>query len=215
MSVADNKRQMILLIASSLVIAGSIAAIYQTQYASPRNERLRPHVAVGEALAAEVARLVGNQGQIVIVSEDIAQSRELRAEVEAFRSSLQKLGSITIAATETCRIPARSSYRSVPSGDLMDLFRRYPRVNAIVSFAGAPALDQTQVASLDKKRPAFAAVCRVRIGLDRLFAQEVIHVAVVPRFVYPAPVTELKTNREWFDKFYQVVRGEGDLGATK
>jgi predicted ATP-dependent Lon-type protease len=57
--------------------------------------------------------------------------------------------------------------------------------------------------------PNFVAETRSPDHLAKLFANNLIHVAVVSRFQFPSPGTNSpKTSAEWFTNRYQIVTAE-------
>jgi len=78
----------------------------------------------------------------------------------------------------------------------------------MASFVGAPELKDDEIGQL-QARPKFIAESRTVEKLGNLFAKQLLQVAIVSRFRFPAPVEgNPGTPRQWFDKRFQVLTAE-------
>jgi len=83
--------------------------------------------------------------------------------------------------------------------------KNHSHADAIISFIGAPKLSEDEIAEI-ATRPKFIAESSSTEHLPDLFAKQILQIAVVSRFVFPAPGPHKpKTPQEWFDKRYQIV----------
>ena len=97
----------------------------------------------------------------------------------------------------------------------MNKFKRHLSVaNVLSCIALFVALSATAVAATKLKTGQVKAVnianeAVTAAKLKKLFEKKVLQVAVVARYQFPAPVrTEPKTDRDWFEKRFQVVTAE-------
>src|SRR5437867_10365519 len=205
-----TKAKEILLLSGSLAaIIGSSLWIYFTQFAQPAfNVPL--HQRVGEVLAQETARLIHTQGQVVIVTMDTAKEPELKAQMVIFEKTLKKLGPMSVKElpVDTDDKPHYRTGAGLSSRRFLRIVKKSASADAIVSFIGAPRMSEEELAQVDKA-PKFIAECRSPDRIKKLFDKNVLQVAVVNRFEYPAPVKHNpKTPKQWFEKYYQVVTAE-------
>src|SRR6266496_4327989 len=92
--------------------------------------------------------------------------------------------------------------------EFVRIVKNNPDTDVLVSFVGAPKLSDEELAEL-KKVPKFIAESRSTDHLPKLFEKQLIQVAVVSRFTFPAPgPLRPKAAQEWFDKRYQVVAAD-------
>src|ERR1035438_6241870 len=99
--------------------------------------------ALGQRAGEEVGRLVGNKGQIAVLSLDIApgQAPTFVAQLDRFTRTLKKHG-VKIGATKLMAGGLTSLVlgAGLPAKDYMDLIQQVPNAGAIVSFVGPPNL---------------------------------------------------------------------------
>lgn len=188
------------------VIAASCAWIYFVQVRAVKfNVGLQQRI--GEVLAEQTASVVGKKGKVVTIAIDTKEWPELKMQLQAFRATLKTLGDYELREYEMdTKDQPKYGVGSGLSG------RRYVRTvnkntnaDVFVSFIGAPKLSKEEMAELAIK-PRFIAESRSVDNLPKLFQQQLIDVAVVSRFQYPAPGPEKpSTPQEWFTKRFQVV----------
>ncbi len=201
---------------NGLLIAGSLLAItlsglwiYYREFKAPKHN-VRLHRRIGEIMAEETAKLVGPKGNLVLVTIPTGSEPELKTQLEAFRQKLKKLGDYEIKEHELdTKDQAKYALGSGLSGRrFVRTVKNNPKADGIVSFVGAPRLSDEEVAELTNP-PKFIAESRTPDHLPKLFDKQIIQVAVVSRFVFPAPgPREPRTAQEWFDKRYQVISAD-------
>lgn len=199
-------KQIVVAIVSLLVIAGAGAAIYMQTRPPGINAAL--HREIGEVLAEQAAALT-NSGKIVLITIDGKKYPEIKAQMEGFESALAKFPKLELYRTEEVDTEGKSKYgpgRGLSESRFLRHVKKYSgRAAIVVSFIGSPELNQDQLKELPKPMPLFIAETRGRDELVEMFAAGAIRAAVVPRFIFPAPVEKPRTPREWFDMYYQVV----------
>jgi hypothetical protein len=197
-----------IVVASGAVAAiiGSGVWIYLTQFSQPTfNVVLHEHV--GEILAQETAKLIQSNGQVVIVTMDSSKVPELRIQRQAFEKALKTLGPMTIKELpmETEDKPQYRTGAGLSSRRLLRIVKKSAKAKAIVSFIGAPRMTEEELAQMETA-PKFVAECRSPDKIKKLFEKNILQVAVINRFDYPAPIKHNpKTPKQWFEKYYQVV----------
>jgi len=197
----------VLVVGSILVIAASSFWIYRKHFAAPRiNVAL--HQAVGRVMAEETAGLLNNEGKIVVIA---VESPELRVQLEAFEKTLGQFKKVTIKKTymvDTENKPKYGPGSGLSGPRLVRIVNKNPNADAIVSFIGAADISEAEIGQL-QARPRLIAESRSAENLKTLFDKQLLHVAVVSRFQFPAPVEgNPGTLRQWFDKRFQIVRPE-------
>ena len=193
-------------VAAVAVIVASCAWIYFTQFSTAKYN-VGLHQQVGEALAEQTANLIGKKGRVVSIAIDTKEWPELKTQIAAFKAKLKKLGEYELREYEMdpkdqpkygvgSGLSGRRYVRTVKKNEMADVF---------VSFIGAPALSDEEVAELGNK-PKLIAESRSPDNLQKLFQNQLLHVAIVSRFQFPSPGPEKpKTPREWFTKRFQII----------
>jgi hypothetical protein len=191
---------------SALAIAGAIAAIYfQTR---PPGINVPLHRTMGEVLAEQAASIT-NKGKIVVITIDGNAFPEIKAQMEGFEKALEKFPGLKLYRTVEVETEGKPKYgpgRGLSEERFLRIMNKYSeRAQIVISLIGSPELKEDQFEKVPKRMPKFIAETRGRDELAALFAAGVIHAAVVPRFVFPAPVEKPRTAREWFDNYWQVI----------
>jgi hypothetical protein len=195
------------------IIAASAVWIYRTNFAPPAYQpAVQVQTAVGEVLAEETIKLIGNSGQIVVITLEEGQSPELDTQYESFKDGLKK-SSIKILRTDT--ISAGKSKYGPGSGmsgrRFVKALTQHANADAIISLVGLPDADEEELEELKSQPvPKVVAFARDRKAAPKLFANQWLHVAITPRSQDSSTSPgKPKTSREWFDKQFEIVRASG------
>ncbi len=204
--MSPNRKNLLLALSSVVVIAASACWIYYRQFKAPKHN-VTLHQRVGEVMAEQTARLCGPKGRIVLLTIPTSVAPELKTQLEAFRRKLKQLGDYDLKEHEldTKDQPKYGLGSGLSGRRFLRALKNNATADVIVSFIGAPGLSDQEVAELGKV-PKFIAESRSVEHLPKLFNKQVIQVAVVSRFIFPAPgPPKPRTAQELFDKRYQVI----------
>jgi len=208
----DGAKQIIVAGVSISTIVASLASIYFTQFAS-RGTDLALHRGVGQVMAEETARLLGDKGKVIVMAIDPGAAPELPTQLESFKETIARLGGIAIEDTvfvDTENKPKYGTGRGLSARRFLSVVKKSAGVDGIVSFVGAPHLSDADFSELERTRlPKFIAESGSATKLKKLFDKRVLQIAVVHRYQFPAPNKEHpKSPRDWFDKRFQIVTAE-------
>ena len=202
----SESKQKLIAAAAVAVIAGSCAWIYFTQFnAAKFNVGL--HKQVGVTLAEQTANLIGKKGRVVSIAIDPKDWPELKTQLAAFKTRLHQLGEFDLREYEmdTKDQPKYGVGSGLSGRRYIRTVKKNEKADVFVSFIGAPTLTDEEIAELGTK-PKLIVEDRSPYDLHRLFTNELLHVAVVSRFEFPAPSVEKpKTPQQWFTKRFQIV----------
>lgn len=192
--------------AAVAVIAASCVWIYFTQFnAAKYNVGL--HQQVGKVMAEQTAKLIGKKGRVVSIAIDTKDWPELKTQISAFKKKLHQLGDYELRDHEldTKDQPKYGVGSGLSGRRYVRTVKKNEKADVFVSFIGAPTLTDEEIAELGNK-PKLIVEDRSPYDLQRLFTNDLLHVAVVSRFQFPSPGTEKpKTPQEWFTKRFQIV----------
>ncbi len=207
--MAPRTKNILLAVVSLLAIAASSAWIYYYQFKAPKHD-VGLHQRIGEIMAEQTAKVIGTKGRLVLVTIPTGPEPELRTQLDAFRRRLKALGDYDLKEHELdTKDQAKYSLGAGLSGRrFVRTVKNNPKADGIVSFIGAPRLSDDELTGLSKV-PKFIAETRSPDHLPKLFQKQIIQVAIVSRFVFPAPdARPPKTPQQWFDKRYQIVTAD-------
>lgn len=208
--------QKVLAALSVLVIIASAIWIYHTQFAT-KVENPILQAAVGDVLAEETVRLLPSNATILIVTMPAGEAPEIKAQLEAFEKQLKSTSTITIKDKIVLDTSDNPKYRpgaGLSAKRLLKIARKNKGADAIVSFVGAPELTDEEISEL-KAFPKFFAEAHSPEKLKKMFDKNILQMAIVPRFKFPAPEPQKpETSRQWFDHYFQVIETNTPLPAV-
>ncbi len=200
-----NPRKILLAVGALLTIGASSVWIYHREFRTPEYN-VALHQRIGEVIAEQTAKAAPTKARILVITIPTDDQPELETQIKSFNRALQRLGDFSVKDHE---LDTKDQPKYGPGTGLSG--RRFVRAvnnhpcDAIVSFVGAPKLSDEQIGEM-KYSPIFIAETRSTDHLPKLFEKKVIRVAVVSRFLFPAPgPLKPSTPQEWFDKRYQIV----------
>jgi hypothetical protein len=201
-------KRLLITAACFLAIGLAVFSIIRRYRAPAYNVEL--HQYIGRVMAEQTARIAGPKGNITYITIPTGGEPELETQLAAFKQTLRKLGAYALDEEELD--PKNQPKYGLGNGLSGRRFVRTVNKNldadAVVSFIGAPEISDEELREL-KKQPRFIAEARSPDDLPKLFEKKILQVAVVSRFVFPAPgPLKPTTTEEWFHKRYQVITPE-------
>ncbi|MEI6082686.1 MAG: hypothetical protein WCS70_00115 [Verrucomicrobiota bacterium] len=206
-------RKRIIVIASLLVIGGSLLSFCPRVVRIQPKINFAPFVGIGEVVAEETVRLLQGRGQVVIWTLDTSRTKNpfIEKMVASFQETLRQRSRISLLGQET--IPFDPASPMIVRGLDVDQFHRllhkHLSVDAVVSFAGMPPLTAEQIQELPEPRP------KIIVGYDPvmspagprrlLIKQDVVQVTIEPCLAPLTTPAKATTPREWFDRSFRVV----------
>lgn len=172
-----------------------------------------PYRSVGYGTAEEMAGLIGEQARVVVIGFGKEHEKDpLAIEIlKIFEDTLRQQRHVIIAGHEQVSYEGlHGTSPGFPAEEYLDLLARYPGVDAVVSFASFPELDDRHISNLPQKSPRLLVVVpRPYPEVKQLLQRGVIQKAVIQRFTpKPFPTADAKTARQWFDLQWQVFTPE-------
>lgn len=178
-------------------------------FPSPPGIDTRLHEAVGESLAAEAIKLSDASARYIVLARDNVEFKvpATDAQLAGLQRALKAAGRTPAVARIFKADPLRVV--EVPPGDFLELLRQAKDNDVFISLLGPPNLVEAHLAKLGaNKRPKVIALCAGnlprRVDLKRLFAQHVLHTAVVSRPDAPATL-EPGDSKAAFAKMFHVI----------
>jgi hypothetical protein len=207
--MSPNTKKVLLIVGSVLAIAGSGLWIYYRDVKAPAYN-VALHERIGEIMAEQTAKVVGNKGKLVVITIPTRDEPELQTQLNAFRRKLKLLGQFDLKdhQLDTKDQPKYSLGAGLSGRRFVRTVRNNPKADAIISFVGAPKLTDEDIAELQHP-PKFIAETKSPDHLPKLFEKNLIQIAVASRFVFPAPGPQTpRTPQDWFNKRYQIVAAD-------
>ena len=204
-----TKEKMVPLLAI-LVIAGAVAWIYRSRSGSQKFD-LSPYHALGAGTAEETAKLLGNKGSVLVISEDTSESKNpaVDGQLQSFQATLQQNRTLSLVAVEKFKLSPMERMATggaITRENFLKALQGHPNIGAVVLFCAFPPLDPPDYAALKQSGVKVITASACVPGYRKLVESQVIHLAIVPRFERPAPTgNSPKSLREWFEQEFLVV----------
>ncbi len=205
--MTPRTKQILLAAGSIVVIAVSLRSIW-SHVAEP-GENLTLHQRVGQVLAEQTIQLLGNTGRVAVITLKGSQFPILKAQWEAFNKTLRGSG-VRLVKTIAVNPKGKAKYgpgRGLSAVKFLQIRSQNDKLDALVSLIGLPELDDQAVQQLKRPGPKVIGETKAGERLERLLEHDAVQVAVVPRFVFPAPVSKHPHSAHaQFDRYFQVVK---------
>ena len=211
-----EKRTKDILVASLAVSAAAVSLYFAFATRSPKIN-LDSYEVLGAVTAEETAKLLGNNGQVLVMARDfgVDKNPSVESELKAFHQTLKKCPGLTVI-TERIQVTPMlmmSTGGGVPPDQLLKACRTHPNIAAIVLFFGFPELADGEIAALKQSGVKIIVISAFRPGYQRLLERHAIHLAIVPRRDTPPPSAKKpRTLRERFDQEYIIISPAGTSG---
>src|SRR5262245_23190802 len=107
-SRGNAERRFSVAIVAVIVIIASVVSLVLTQCSSAPKLVTAPFVAVGQVLAKETSKLLGNKGSVVLIVPALGTTGSkspMAIEMQSFQKELKSSGGVNVVATETITTP--------------------------------------------------------------------------------------------------------------
>jgi len=197
----------------------AVAAFLTYRYQHrPPEDRFQHHRAAGRVLAKEVVRVLeGRDKKRLLIITAKSPDAILAAQMETFHALLKQHRDIEIRETEELSSDGNkriSAGQGLSARKFVRIVNDTRKADAMISFVGLPDPDDSEMKALTNRVPRFVAETAHPERAEKFFDQKMLRMAVAPRFEFPAPVKDPKTEQEWFDKYFQVMKPPKTTNAT-
>jgi hypothetical protein len=195
-------------LASLAVCAAALSLYFAFANRSPRIN-LDPYDVLGAVTAEETAKLLANQGEVLIIVRDTGPDRNpsVEAELKAFQKTLKKRPGLS-AVTERIQVNPMMMMATgggVPPDQFLKALAKHPDTAAVVLFFGFPQLANAELEKLKRSGIKVVVVSSFRPGYKQLLERQVVQLAVVPKQDTPPPGAQTpRTLRERFDQLFTI-----------
>jgi hypothetical protein len=163
---------------------------------------------LGAVAAEETAKVLGNQGRVLVMARDTGENPSVAAELSAFAHASKKYSGLQLITVKVPVTPLlmMSTGGAIPSDQLLKAIESHGPLAAVVLFSGFPQLSDAEQDQLAKAGVKTIVVSSFHPDYRRLLDQKIIHLAIVPRpDPSPSEVPAPKNLRDRFDQDYVIV----------
>jgi hypothetical protein len=204
-----NKRTRDIIVGTLAVGAAAVAIYFALAGRAPKIN-LDPYAVLGAVTAEETAKLLGNQGQVLVLARGTGANKNpsVEAELQAFQQTLksQKGMSVSTEKIQISPMQMMATGGGAPPEQFLKLLAAHPHLGAVVLFLPFPMLTDAELAGLKASGVKVVVACAPRPGDQQLLEQQAIHLAIVPRSDAPPPGAPApRTLRERFDQQFLIL----------
>ena len=206
-----DKKTLIIAALAILAIVGATVRMVTSNSEGTSRVNLKPFEQLGAEAAAETAKLLNNQGSVVVVFEVLegVKSPNNEAQIKGFKSGLARTKGVTLKEVKEIKRDMSGDPREWPTGQASQIASFGAGAGAVVLFGNFPqSLSPADVAALKGSSAKIVVVTGQSPLLTSLMAQGIVRVAIVGRTPpKPAPTTP-ENQAQWFDRVYTVLRAQ-------
>jgi len=204
-----DKKTIIIAVIAILAIAGASFRLISSRSDGSSRVNLKPYEQLGAAAAEETAKVLNNQGSVVVVVEGIegVASPNNEAQIKGFKLGLGKVKGVTLKEVKELKRDMSGDPREWPAGRAAQIASMAAGAGAVVLFVNLPqSLPAPDLAAL-KGGPAKLVVVGTQSPLlQNLVSSGVVKVAIVAR-TPPSPAPSgPESPVQWFARVYQVIQ---------
>ena len=191
------------LIGALILLVFSLWLLNWVLHPKPLDSVALPPYGLGQAFAEATAKAANDQGQVVLICLP-TDSVQFRAQLEGFQKTLSRHKGIKLASIKNLG-PKEVGTGSIPFKRFAELVQEQTQADVIVSFEPASSFSDELIKQLPQPCPKLVVMGlnaqQVRLGMN----SGVVKAAIIPRQNSSLPSDDIKTARQWFDYYYELV----------
>ena len=204
-------KKLLIALFSILATAASLYFLLHKPVEKAEQAATNASEALGQRAGEEVARLVGNKGEIAVMSLDIApgQAPTFVAQMDRFVKTLKKHG-VKVGAIKLMPggLTALVLGTGLPAQDYAELVQQSPNAGAIVSFVGPPNLPPAELQKFQADHPPLVVIDTFGVlkgpALPAMLETKAVALAFEPLNSLEAEKEKLRA--DLFDRYYRILR---------
>ncbi|MFM8470192.1 MAG: hypothetical protein ACKODH_09515 [Limisphaerales bacterium] len=197
-----DKKTIIIAVVAVLAILGAAACSKESSRAN-----LKPFEQVGAAGAEEVAKVLNNQGTVIVVTEAIegVANPNNEAQLKGFKAGLAKAKGVTLKEVKELKRDMSGDPREWPAGRVGEIANLAS--SAVVLFINLPqTFPARDVAVLKGAKGKLVVIGTQSPQLDAAVNSGVVQAAIVARTPPPPAPSGAESPAQWFARVYTVLR---------
>ena len=194
-----------------VVIVLSLGWLWHTMVPSTPKLNRAPFIGLGEVLADETTKAIGNHGTVVpvITSYHTAGSTPMTDEWKTFAKEIKKHSGVKLAEPVIVKLDEAMGEPGVSHAEFDKIVDQHGKANAIVLLVGLPMWDPKNPLTLPNGAPKIIAMNSMPMPVKQYFDRSIITVLITSRMTPETATTgEPKTPRQWFDRYFEIITAQ-------
>ena len=203
-TLSASQRKIIAVVAV-LLILGSLLSLFSRLATPTHKANPLPFTGLGDALAEETAKAVGDKGTVVavIATDQTKRNTPAADQWRAFQQTLKTHTAITLV-TET--VPVNEL--GLTPTDFTALLTKHAQAAGITFLVGLPEWDPQEPITPPAGAPKVIVVHTLAsVPSKQYFANSIVTTLIMARPATPG-AGQPKTPRQWFEQHYQIITAE-------
>ena len=218
-----GRQRKLVITATLLVTLLSLISVSRSICGGRPKRDYGPSKLVGQVIAEETCKLLGDRGDVVVLAGDAGAQR---AQLSALRKVLKGKPAIHILAIRELKseeIGLAAVRGQIPWRLFRQALEQNPTSKALISLLGPPEMTPEAYEEISRRSIRLVVFAPMGIGIKDLLADDVVQVAVVPRMGATAPMPNIAApampvassspERARFDAQYLVLTPSSNLSA--
>ena len=210
-TAAADKKTVVIIAGIGIIV--SLGSLYYTQMRSPNRVNLEPFIGIGQVVADETARALGDHGRVMLLVSDLRRDPHSleQPQRDGFLREIANHHQIRVVATETVRAvapPIEDATRDLglTNEQFAELLEKHNDADAVVALIELPAFNPAQPLKLPRVHPKIiAAQMPLQSGQAYLRDKTIVAFIAKREESSAAAPTKPRTPREWFHRYFQVI----------
>lgn len=212
MKIDESKKPVVILVCVIAIIVSFVSILKTSCKGTPKYVKT-VDVCVGERMAEETGKLLGGQGEVVVLSMSAGKFKSVVAEaqMEGFRRGLKQFSGIKLAdVSGPEEREMMEFFEGVSEKFFLKVVNDHPNAKAIVSFMGLPIFAKEGKPIDLKKLPKVIALNLSAMGQwKELVKSGVVSAVILPKYDVRWDQLPKKGDcKQLFDSRYQIINKE-------
>jgi len=208
---ANSERNKKATIIVCIVLIVSLVSLWFT--VAPHTPKINraPFIGLGEVLAEETAKAIGNSGTVVpvITTYHTTGNTPMTDEWKTFAKEIKRHSGMLLAEPVIVKLDDSWVVPSLSHTDFDKLVKEYVGVDVIVFFVGLPVWEDKNPLTLPRVAPKIIAVHNIATPVKQYFTSTIATALITSRIVPDAnAIGEPKTPHQWFNRYFQVFTAQ-------
>jgi hypothetical protein len=206
-----DRKQLLIAIVAVLAIAGAAFRLTRSNSGEASSTNMKPFEYLGSSAATEVAALLNQRGDVVLVVETMggAPSPNVEAQIKGFKSGFAKVKGVQLKSVKQLARSMSEDPAMWPAQRATQLVGMGAGAKALVYLGSFPqALPPEDVATLKGSQAALVVVGTQTPAVQALVNTGVIRLAIVGRTPPPPASANPESPGQWFARVYEVIKAK-------
>ena len=182
----------------------SLWGLNRALHPKPLDSVALPPYGLGQVLAEAAAQAASDEGSLILICLP-NRSVQFQSQMAGFQKGLHQHRKVLLSQVSNLDLNQVDMNSCIPFQKFASLVREHADAKVIVSFLPVSSFTEAQIQQLPQPCPALVVMGLNRPDVRRGLDSGTIKAAVLRRSLDQLPSEDIKTARQWFDYYYELV----------